>query len=107
HLHGRPHPYRWPSMRGCTDSTFSMVRQFTQPRFSALVEGGHMHFPRVFKNLLHFQGGSAVVDRIHGHARSIAMGYNRADSHRVSVVESGMGAHVDSTRQAGATAHAR
>src|SRR5439155_10173327 len=37
HLHGRPHPYHWPSMRGCIDSTFSMVRQFTQPRFSALV----------------------------------------------------------------------
>ena len=66
-----------------------------------------MHFPRVFEDFAYFQGDAASSIGTDGHAISIAMGYTRADSNRVSVAESGMGAHVDSKRQAGGIAHAR
>src|SRR5262249_59610266 len=98
----------WPCNEVATESPGSTVRQFTQPRFSAAVGAGGPdaasacieRIARVFNPMRRFRSGYTVTPYPWP---SVIIG----QTHTASAWESGTGAHVDSNRQAGGTAHAR
>src|SRR5262245_39488870 len=98
----------WPCNEVATESPGSTVRQFTQPRFSAAVgAGGRMQLPRVLSELHAFSIPCGVSGPGYTVTPYPELSVIIGQTHTASAWESGTGAHVDSNRQAGRTAHAR